>query len=106
MKIQNINDLETFLYQKFSNLDGDDFQCKSAKYPYEFESVMNYDSMIEHLAQIVKEYIEDEGFEWGASMPEISADQWNDWLAEYDMPDRHSPCCGGSGCNYCLMTSY
>ena len=106
MIIKNIANIDIFLRDKFSDLKGDDFICKSPRKSCENDSIMNFDSMIEKLSQIVEQHLIDEDFNFDESMPNICDNQWAEWLSEYEIPESNCPLCGGQGCNYCLMTSY
>lgn len=98
---QNLEDL---LYEKFKHLKKDDFLLKASK-SWEDDELVDYETMIEHLTEVVDQHLFDEELAL-VDLHKIDEKQWDEWIAEYDVPEECCDRCGGRGCNYCLMCSY
>lgn len=105
MIINDLRDIEIFLNDKLKDLKNESFLLK-AKKSYQEDEVIDFDAMIEDLAEVVEQHLVDEDFEFGRPMPEIDEKQLDAWLCEYELPEPCCDRCGGRGCNYCLMCSY
>lgn len=95
--------LEDLLYSKFKHLKNERFYLADERYGD--DEIIDYEAMIEKLAEVVEQHLADEDLDFG-DLDKIEAKQWDDWLEVYDVPEESCPRCGGSGCNYCLMCSY
>lgn len=97
-------ELEDSLYEKFKEYKKDDFLIKASK-SWDEDELVDYEAMIEHLAEIVDQHLFDEELEVN-ELHKIEAKQWDEWLEMYDVPEECCDRCSGRGCNYCLMCDY
>ncbi len=88
----HLRNIEIVMYKKFRHRETDLF--------YWDGDVLGYDEMIDNLAKRVQQFCFDEEME----LSEISTDQWNEWLYEYELPEDRCFC--HRGCFDCLGTQW
>lgn len=96
-------EIENAVYKKLKHLEKEDFLRKNK---WEPDELMDYEAMVEMLAEVVQQHIWDEDLQWPCNLDNIPESQWDEWLEEYEVPEPCCNRCGGRGCNYCLMCSY
>lgn len=90
-----LNNIEALVYDKFKKMDGELFLFDG--------DIMGYDEMITLLAQTVQQHCWDDEIEW-SDLELIEESQWDEWLAEYEIPEESCTC--SRGCKYCLGTEW
>lgn len=98
---RELKDIEIALYNKFKSLEKEDFLLKDEKWG-EHER-MDYDAMIEKLAEVVQQHLWDEELTL-SDMNSIEESQWDKWIEEYEMPEAGCSC--GYYCMDCLGMSW
>ncbi len=96
-------EIEEILHDKFINMKDDLFFLKGCD-DYESNPVIYYEYMIDKLAVVVQQHLWDEESECLKDIDNISEDQWDKWLSEYEMPEQACSC--SRGCRSCLGTEY
>lgn len=101
---EELRAIEIALYKKFKHLERDNFFIEK-RVDYDDNGIVDYDTMIDYLAETVQQHLWDEDLKI-EQIDEIEEKLWDTWLEEYEVPEPSCPYCSGRGCNYCLMCSY
>lgn len=96
--------IEDFIYDKFKEYKNENFLIKASK-SWDEDELVDYEAMVEHLTEVVDQYLFDEVLETD-ELQLIEPKQWDKWLESYEVPEKCCDRCGGRGCNYCLMCDY